>query len=276
MSFLEALAEAVVNVSATKNGGRVTQDGNGGLFGQRPQATSGQGGIEDMLGSILGGQTQRPAQGGRAQDGLGGLLEQLSQLSQGQSGQSAPSGGGLDDLLGQLTAGAGGQSGGLGSLIGALTGGGAVATGTASNGSFGDLLNQAISNRGQPQRVPQPSAPQEAAAGLMLRAMIQAAKSDGKFDDAEQQKLLGRLGDVDSHERRFVNDELAKPVDVNGLAGDVPRGLENQVYAMSVLGIDLDNQNEARYLDALAKALRIDQQTANQIHAQVGAPALYR
>ena len=110
----------------------------------------------------------------------------------------------------------------------------------------------------------------------MLRAMIQAAKSDGKFDSEEQEKLLGRLGDVSSAERQFVNNELGKPIDIEGLAREVPRGLETQVYAMSVMGIDLDNQNEAHYLDQLAKSLGIDERTVNAVHAQIGAPALYR
>ena len=286
MSLLEALAEAVVNVSANKSGGAVARGGgnNGGLFGQAP-AQQGGGNMEDLLGSILGGSSAGQSQGGKAQDGLGGLLEQLAGAGGGQG-----SGGGLDDLLGQLTGGAGGQQGGgLGELIGAVAGalgqgqsqgqtpGQAPGQTPGQGGTFGDLLNQAISNRGTsaPER-PQPSAPQEAAAGLMLRAMIQAAKSDGKFDQAEQSKLLAKLGDVDSRERQFVNAELAKPIDVQGLARDVPRGLEAQVYAMSVLGIDLDNQNEAQYLHQLAQAMGIDQQTVNAIHAKLGAPQLYR
>lgn len=274
MSLLEALAEAVVNVSAAK-GGRVARTGQGnndGLLGQQPSGSGGS--LEDLLGSVLGGQGQRPSSGGRAQDGLGGLLEQLTQGSSGKGGS-----GGLDDLLGQLTGASGSQGGGgLGQIIGAVTN--AISqsgnSGDAGSGSFGDLLNQAISNRGKSVERPKPSVAQEAGAGLMLRAMIQAAKSDGKFDQAEQDKLLGCLGDVSSMERKFVNNELAKPLDVGGLARDVPRGLEHQVYAMSVMGIDLDNKNEANYLHELAQALGIDQRSVNAVHAKVGAPALYR
>lgn len=269
MSLLEALAEAVVNVSASKGGGKLARNnqGGGGLFGQGPVPDNH--GLEDLMGSILGGSGR--TSGSRADDGIGGLLEQLTQ---GQGG----SGGGLDDLLGQLTGGSGGQAGGgLGQIIGAVTGVLAQAGASGgSGGSFGDLLNQAISNRGQTTPKVAPSASQEAAAGLMLRAMIQAAKSDGKFDQAEQEKLVGRLGNVSVAERSFVNEELAKPIDTQGLARDVPRGLEQQVYAMSVMGIDLDNQNEAKYLHELAEALRIDPKTVNAIHAKLGAPALYR
>ncbi|SPH24806.1 hypothetical protein DEA8626_03839 [Defluviimonas aquaemixtae] len=60
----------------------------------------------------------------------------------------------------------------------------------------------------------------------MLSAIIQAAKSDGKIDAAEQKKLLGNLGSVSAEEWRFVESELSKPIDVQGLARQVPRGLE--------------------------------------------------
>jgi uncharacterized membrane protein YebE (DUF533 family) len=135
------------------------------------------------------------------------------------------------------------------------------------------MLNQAITKQDEPEV--QPSDDQEAMAGLMLRAMIQAAKSDGKVDEAEQQKLLGRLGDVSAAEREFVQNELRSPVDIQGLARETPRQLAPQVYAMSVMGIDLDNQQEAQYLHQLAEAMGVDKQTVNHIHDQLGAPKLY-
>ena len=93
-------------------------------------------------------------------------------------------------------------------------------------------------------------------AGLMLRAMIQAAKSDGTIDEAEKQRLLGKLGDdLDDEERQFIRDQMAAPVDPQGLAREVPKGLEPQVYMMSLLAIDFDHEDEARYLRELAQAL---------------------
>lgn len=273
MSLLEALAEAVVNVSASKGGGALTKGGAGAdsLFGQKP-AQSG-GGLEDLLGAVLGGSSGGGS--GRPTDGLGGLLEQLT-------GGQGGAGGGLDDILGQLTGAAaagGGQGGGLGGLLGAVAGAlqqGTAPSGGGGGGSFGGMLNQAISNRGTGNRIPTPSAGQEAAAGLMLRAMIQAAKSDGKFDQDEQSKLLSKLGDVSAAEKEFVNAELAKPVNAAELAREVPKQLAPQVYAMSVLAIDLDNQQEAQYLHQLAQAFGLDQNMVNHVHAKVGAPALYR
>ncbi|MDD8023874.1 MAG: DUF533 domain-containing protein, partial [Paracoccaceae bacterium] len=126
---------------------------------------------------------------------------------------------------------------------------------------------------GEPEAAPSPA--QNAAAAIMLKAMIQAAKSDGQIDAAEQQKLMGQLGNVDAAERAFVERELAAPVDVDGLARLVPDGLEAQAYTMSVMAIDLDNQSEAQYLHSLATALGINQTSVNHIHAQLGVPALH-
>ena len=40
----------------------------------------------------------------------------------------------------------------------------------------------------------------------MLKAVVQAAKSDGKLDQSEKQKLMQNLGEADPKEIVFVND----------------------------------------------------------------------
>ena len=187
----------------------------------------------------------------------------LEQLGGGSTG-----GGGLQGMLGGL-AGAAGGAGLLGSLAGATQQ--RPATNVAS---FGEVLNSNFDQT--PQEAIEPSADQEAAAALMLRAMIQAAKSDGQFDDAEQEKLVGHLGgDVDEEEAAFVRNEMQKPVDVQSVINDTPAGMGPQVYAMSLLAIDLDSQNEAQYLHSLAQGYGLDATQVNDIHAQLGVPSLY-
>jgi uncharacterized membrane protein YebE (DUF533 family) len=51
--------------------------------------------------------------------------------------------------------------------------------------------------------------------------------------------------------------------------------MENQIYAASVMGIDLDSQAEAQYLGNLCSALGMGPQQANAIHAQLGVPARF-
>lgn len=278
--------------------------GTGGLFGgansPSRSGTGAQTGLEDIMKSVLGGSNSKSSGGARTSTdasaggdlgGLGGLLEQLAG---GASGKTAGSGkGGLDDLLGSLTGGQGGK-GGLDDLLGSLTGGqggkgglgdllgglvGGMAGGAGSAGaaagtrSFGELLNESIQNFGEPEVPPTPN--QEAAAALMLRAMIQAAKSDGKIDEAEKKKLLDNLKDGTAEDLAFVQAELAAPVNVEKLVREVPKGLEAQIYTVSVMAINLDNKAEAQYLHALASGFGIDPAGVNGIHAKLGVPALY-
>ena len=284
MSLMKTLAKVAIGVAIAKGVSKMAQGGaaqagqtsDDGLFRGRhsPGQTDAQAGtpLEGMMDSILGGgqQQERGSSGKAAPGGLGGLLEQLGG-SAGPSGGARSSGGGLEDLLGGLAGGAGG-AGGLGGLLGGLAG--ALQGGQQAEGSFGEVLNSQFDSTPEPAR--QPTADQEAAAGLMLTAMLQAAKADGRFDRDEQAKLMERLGDVSREERDFVNATLQKPVDIDGLARAVPRGMEPQVYMMSVLGIDLDSQEEAQYLHNLAKAMGIDKANVNHIHDRMGVPRIYR
>ncbi|MFK7937773.1 MAG: DUF533 domain-containing protein [Roseovarius sp.] len=304
MSMMKTLAKVAIGVAVAKgvsgmmkkgttpaSQGQTAargQVGSGGLFGgmhspgaqqqqAQSQAQSQGGGLEDMLGAILGGGAASSGGASGAQaGGLGGLLESLGGARQGGSGAQGAQGGGLNDLLGGLAGGdatgGGAAGGGLGGLIGGLMGAKSAAP-SQPGGSFGDMLNQALAKQDEPEA--QPSSDQEAMAALMLRAMIMAMKSDGEIDAAEEEKLMGRLGDVSAEERDFVMNEMRQPVDAQSIAQDTPRGLEQQVYAMSVMGIDLDNQNEAKYLHSLAQAMGIEPGEVNAIHQHLGVPSIY-
>jgi uncharacterized membrane protein YebE (DUF533 family) len=109
----------------------------------------------------------------------------------------------------------------------------------------------------------------------MIKAMINAAKSDGSFDESEQEKILAKLGEVTQDEINFVRREFSAPLDTQAFANSVPRGLEHQIYAVSLAAIDLDENSEAQYLGELAQSLRIGAAEANQIHSQLGAPKIF-
>ncbi|MDH3638234.1 MAG: tellurite resistance TerB family protein, partial [Gammaproteobacteria bacterium] len=112
-------------------------------------------------------------------------------------------------------------------------------------------------------------------ATVLIRAMINAAKADGRVDQAEQENILKRLGDIDQDEVDFLRQEFARRLDVDDFIRSVPRGMEQQVYAMSVLAIELDTNPEAKYLHQLAQGLGVAPQACNQIHQQLGAAPLY-
>ena len=64
-------------------------------------------------------------------------------------------------------------------------------------------------------------------------------------------------------------------VDIGALAKDTPEPLKMQVYSMSLMPIRLDTRAEADYLDELARALGLNQQTVNALHLQMGVQPLY-
>ena len=106
----------------------------------------------------------------------------------------------------------------------------------------------------------------------MISAMVQAAKCDGTLDDAERERLMQHMGDADPAEVKFVNDLLAAPVDLDGLVRQVPRGMEEQVYLMSLMAIDVDSPAETDYLTRLAQALGIASDRVDDIHRTAGVP----
>ena len=90
------------------------------------------------------------------------------------------------------------------------------------------------------------------------------------------QQIIERLGDVTPDEIAFVRREFEAPLDAQGFVRSVPRGMEQEVYVVSLMAIDLDHNAEAQYLHELAQGFGMRPEACNQIHQQLGAPALYR
>jgi Protein of unknown function (DUF533) len=250
MSLVGTLAKVALGVAAAKGVSMVVAHAAQPTSTKVPDSQPRQG---DPLSSGLGGK-------GQAGGGLGSLLEQLATAGGGGSSGSG------------ATASA--PTGGLDALIK----GPEAATKPTINkapveGSFAEVINQSFQRSGEPKISPTPQ--QDAVAGLMLSAMLQAAKCDGRIDEGEKKKILEALGDASREDIAFVHRELSSPVDVQALVDQVPKGLENQIYAVSVLGIDLDSQKEAEYLAALGSALGIGSREANAIHAKLGVAARF-
>jgi uncharacterized membrane protein YebE (DUF533 family) len=266
----------------------------GSLLGNNA-TSSGQGG--QILGQLIGSLTGGGAQSGGAG---GGLTDLLSGLTRGGA-QSGGAGGGLTDLLGGLTRGgvqSGGAGGGLTDLLGGLTGGVRPQGGAAPDGSnlsslLGGLamvalqmFNQrgaasgssslaalaSLSGQAPPAAVDAAQAHQQALA--FIKAMINAAKADGQIDAEEQQKIVSKLGDVGPQEAAFIREEMAKPLNFDFFA-DISQDLTPQIYAVSLMAINLDTPAEISYMQQLAQGLGLDAQTVNSIHAQLGLGPLF-
>jgi len=251
----------------------------------RNVAQGGQG-IEQILGSL--------------QSMLGGAGSPPAGTGAGGAAHASPLGGLADvakAFLGQPQAGGmtGAQLGGIGAIAGALLGGGGGAVRGAAGGSamaiLGTLALAALQNArpsGQaapgaqlaasaaPKQEDVAAVTSEEAERLALRAMIAAAKADGQIDQNEMDRILGHMNadDVTEAERRFVLDEIRKPLDPSDLAKDVRNPAQAaEVYAASLLAIDVDSDAERAYLRALATALRLDAGVVSFLHRTTGAPA---
>lgn len=238
-----------------------------------PQGLGRQG---NPLSGILGGG------GGAGGGGMGGML------------------GGLADVAQNMLQGAGGAVrqnnpmaiGGLGALAGGLFGGGSGALKGGAMALLGSLAVSALRNYGgsgtaattedlardAPLGVRDPQTPAEEEALqhdalLAVRAMISAAKADGTIDLSEMQRIMGKLQEAgaDDEARAFVDAEMHKPLDLDGLIGDV-RSPESavEVYAASLLAIEVDTPAEREYLQRLASGLGLEANTVNYIHEALG------
>lgn len=302
MSLVKTLGKMALGIVVAKGMGRMmggnsggSSSGLGGLLGSLAGGGSSGGNLGGLLGSLAGGSSASSGglgsllgslAGGGNQAGAGGLGGLLGSLAGGSNTGSA---GGLGNLMGSLMGGGGNSGGGLGQLGSLLAGagqqGGAAAGGlggllSSLGGSqseagpqFGNMFNQALQGQNLER---EPSREEEQAAEILLRAMIEAAKCDGNIDREEFAKLTDHLGDVSPEEAAFVKQQMQTPANMQALVNDVPAGMEQQVYLMSLLGIDLDTKEEAVYLMELAKALNLSAETANQVHDQLGAPRLYQ
>jgi uncharacterized membrane protein YebE (DUF533 family) len=108
---------------------------------------------------------------------------------------------------------------------------------------------------------------------ILLKAMVNSAKSDGHIDDIEQKRIMEFMGDMTAMQKLFVEKELKAPLNLKSFIKEVPKGMEQQVYYMSLFAIDLDVASEMVYLDTLAKGLRLSNDEINSIHESLGAVA---
>ena len=218
------------------------------------------------------------------------LLEQL--LRAGQPGGAA-SGGGLGGLLGGLLKGtsnaqAGGGLGGLLGGLGGLLGGGAAAR--PAQGRSGGMNYAALASLGmmafqayqawQSQQATQPQGafqtadqldgPEaEAHSHAVLRALIAAAKADGRIDEKEQQMISDELAKHtdDPQLQQWLDAEVARPLNAADFAEYAhDPALASEIYLASVLLVDDQQDAERNYLDELAAQLQIDPQL--QLHLE--------
>ena len=107
---------------------------------------------------------------------------------------------------------------------------------------------------------------------VLVRAMIAAAKADGHIDDDERSKIAGKLAlsGIGSEAEAFLNDELAKPSNVDELVAAAQTDAQKvELYTASRLAISSDTRAERGYLDLLAGRLNLPDTLVDHIEATV-------
>ncbi|MFT0866487.1 tellurite resistance TerB family protein [Pseudomonas sp. CAM1A] len=228
------------------------------------------------------------------------LLEQLlragqaSQMQQGSGGRSSQDSlGGLGGLLGGLLGGGGTTAGGggLGGLLGGLLGGAGSNTGGSTQGrSAGGVNYAALASLGmmafkayQSWQRSQAAAPQQAVRTVdqlsgpeaedhshaILRALIAAAKADGRIDQQEEQLIYAEIKrqTSDPQLQQWLDEEVSKPLDAAEVAQSArDPAMAAEMYLASVMQVDDQQEAERAYLDELAGALQLD--PALQLHLE--------
>ena len=287
------------NAMGSRTGGNILENLMGGGGGSRS-------GAGDILGTLLGG--KRRSSGGGGLGALGAILAAAaaSKMQGNQRGRSSGldmigdllgSGGGGSNVLGDLLGGGSSRSsgGGLGGLLGGMLGGGGTASsggglldslmgGSSGGGGLSSILGAtsaagggsemlgALLGGGEPQAPPQDAQDE---AELLIEAMCNAAKADGRIDEGEREAILGRMGELDEDEIEFLRKHLSTPIDLDDFTSRVSDDMDEQVYAFSLMAIKLDTREEAQYFGHLAQNLGLSGETCNAIHAQLGQPEIF-
>lgn len=243
--------------------------------------------MDQFLGSQGpgGGLGRTAASGeGRAAPAGGFDLGGLAEMARGQLGGMGGMGGGA--LAGGLAGILMGSKKGRKLAGGALRMGGMAIVGALAYKAYrdwqaGQAAGQTVPAGGEVPMLPPPSdtpfnpgseAGQQALGRKLLRAMIAAAKADGHVDAREQAAIFAELDrlDLDADDKAFVMDELRSALDVDAVAQDVSSQEEAaEIYAASLLAVDVDNAAERGYLAMLAGRLGLDDALVAHLHASV-------
>ena len=278
LKLLGSLAESRSGPAAANRFGAAVQQGsNGGMLQQIMAQLGGGGAQQGSPNNPVGSQTGPggPFASNPAQGGLGGMLGNFAEMAKRAAGSPR------QEVENNNPA----AVGGLGALAGAFLGGGRGAMGGGLLAVLGSLAYSALQNQGAGTAsaspaggIPAPIVPSSPAdmqrkATLLVRAMIQAAKADGQVDQQETQRIMGKLDEHghDNGARDFVASEMGRPIDIAGLVRDVTTTQEaTEVYAASLMAIEIDSQAERDYLTDLAGALNLPSSAVTQIHSALG------
>lgn len=127
-------------------------------------------------------------------------------------------------------------------------------------GSIFDLAEEKQTKQGEDMRL------------TLVRAMISAAKADGHIDVTERARIEQQISDlgIGAEEQQFLVEQLraaSDPITIARLSESEEQATE--IYLVSMLAVDLDTDEERRYLDRLGDALHLPSDLRRNIEHEV-------
>jgi uncharacterized membrane protein YebE (DUF533 family) len=257
----------------------------------------------DLFGSVIQNNL-----GPSGQQRIGNALQNL-QSSLGQMTGGGTSGAGVGGMLGSLLGAASStmanasqnplQAGGIGAVLGSLVGGGGDSVkGALSGGALAMIAGvayQALMNANQdggqqapfsngnlPLGLQPPQTPAEEQAveqktQLIIKGMMNIAKSDGEVSGGEIQRILGKAQEsgLGAEEQTWLMTELSKPLNLDAFVAEIPnQEVAAEIYAASLLAVEVDTDEERDYLRQFASKTGLHPSIVQTIHQTLDVPAI--
>ena len=118
------------------------------------------------------------------------------------------------------------------------------------------------------------TAGREALGLTLVRAMIAAARADGKLDARESQTIFQRIEalGLDPENQALLVGEMGRPVDMDAIVASAGSPeVASEIYLASLLAIDTDTAAEKAYLAMLAARLNLPAELVHELNRQVEA-----
>lgn len=252
-----------------------------GSFVQNAMSQSGEGRLGNMIQDVQANLSNQVESRG----GVGGILGNVLDMAKDTIGNAAENPA---------------QAAGIGAVIGSLLGGGSSSvSGAVKGGALAVLagvaykaLTNAGTNAGQaapsdisgdtaaqvPVEIRGPQTPAETQvldqkAELVIKGMMNVAKADGEVSADEIQRIVGRLKEagMDADAEAWIMAQLRHPLDLDAFVAEIPDAqTAAEVYAASLLAVEVDTDQERAYLTDFARKTGIGGPVAHQIEQTLG------
>ncbi|MEE4136900.1 MAG: tellurite resistance TerB family protein [Desulforhopalus sp.] len=108
----------------------------------------------------------------------------------------------------------------------------------------------------------------------LVRAMIAVARADGRLDQQESQAIFEKIQSLglDSESQALLVEEIGHPVDMDEIvkSATTPE-VAAEIYAASLLAVEVDTAAERGYLAMLAARLKLPAELVAELEKQVAA-----